>query len=214
MLIEGTLITVPPPKSGEQPITINLKDILIAESRQGEVAIVTPMKAPELLALFNAAWRDVDKFVKQLAAAKITAEHEVDKRRAHMLLNEVSEILKSKGIDSTKDTRDAVIILDTTYQQLQEYVDQVTATCEYLKGKLKSFENAFTSVKKIMGEDTYNMAGRIGNQNLRHGAPSSVAVGDYRPLEKNFRSTGESTPGEVTPKPTVPRPSGYGKSRY
>jgi len=189
MLIEGTTVTVPGPKVGDRDIVLDLKDILVAESRQNEVAIVTLMKAPELLALFNEAWRNVDKYVKQLIAAQNTAEHQLDRRRAKLLLEIVEGVLKGAGLSSTKDTRDAVIALDDEYQVIQDRLDQITAAAEYLKGMLKSFENAFTSVKKIMGEDAFNMANRIGNSNLSHGK------------EPNNN-----------PKPTTT--TGYGKSRY
>lgn len=189
MLIEGTTVTVPGPKVGDHDIVLNLKAILIAESRQQEVAMVTPMKAPELLSLFNEAWRNVDKLVKQLTAARIVAEHQLDRRRAKLLLEVCEEVLKKANLSSTKDTRDAVIALDEEYQGAQDRVDQIEAAAEYLKGLLKSFENAFTSVKKIMGEDAFNMANRIGNKNLSHGAE----------------------PQQKQPSTTT---SGYGKSRY
>ena len=166
MLTEGTTVKLPGPKPGTPDIVLELGAILIAEQRQNEVAFVTPIKAPELLALFNATWRDVDKLVKELVAARIQAERELERRRATLLLNEVEDILKTCKISSTKDTRDAAIALDKTYQDLQDRVDQIEAAGEYLKGKLKSFENAFTSVKKIMGDDAYNMSTRIGNPNL------------------------------------------------
>jgi hypothetical protein len=188
MLIEGTTVTVPGPKPGEPDIVLELKDILIAESRQREVAIVTPMKAPELLSLFNEAWRNVDKLVKRLVEAQNRADHMVERRRAKLLLEHVEGVLKAANLSSTKDTRDAVITLDDEFQAAQDRVDQIQAAAEYLKGLQKSFENAFTSVKKIMGEDAFNMANRIGNKNLSHG----------------------SEPNE-NPKPTT---SGYGKSRY
>ncbi len=166
MLIEGTTVKVPGPKPGAPEIVLDLGDIMIAEQRQNEIARVTPIKAPELLSLFNGAWRDVDKFVKELTEARIQAERQLERRRASLLLYEVEEVLKKCDLSSTKDTRDAAIALDEAYIELQDRVDQITAAGEYLKGKLKSFENAFTSVKKIMGEDAYNMSTRVGNPNL------------------------------------------------
>lgn len=166
MLIEGTTVKVPGPKPGAPEIVLDLGDIMIAEQRQNEIARVTPIKAPELLSLFNGAWRDVDKFVKELVETRIQAERFLERRRASLLLYEVEETLKKCDLSSTKDTRDAVIALDVEYIDLQDRVDQITAAGEYLKGKLKSFENAFTSVKKIMGEDAYSMQSRIGNPNL------------------------------------------------
>src|SRR5256885_7986894 len=44
------------------------------------------------------------------------------------------------------------------YQVLTDRVDQITALVEYLKGKQESFVNAFTSVKKIMGDGRSGMS--------------------------------------------------------
>ena len=205
MPIEGTTIEVPAPKEGAKPLTFDLSSIYMAESRQQEVAIVTPIKAPELLWVFNKAWLDVDGVIKRLSEARTSAEREVEKVRADLLLNRIEDILKLKNVSSTKDTRDAVIVLDPSYQAAQDRVDQIHATCEWLKGKRESFENSFTSVKKIMGEDTYNMSGRLSNPNLSHGAPAPRPA-----LAPVRRSETEST----SQRPTTPAPSGYGKSRY
>jgi hypothetical protein len=196
MLIEGTTIKVPGPKPGAPEIVLQLGDIMIAEQRQNEIARVTPIKAPELLSLFNGAWRDVDKLVKELTEARIQAERQLERRRASLLLYEVEEILKKCDLNSTKDTRDAAIALDEAYQELQDRVDQITAAGEYLKGKLKSFENAFTSVKKIMGEDVYNMSTRIGNPNL-----------------SGTTDRPRAAPAQTTP-PTSTTRAGWGKPRY
>jgi len=175
MLIqENAVIVVPGGREGDPyypDIRVDLGVILTNQHRQAEVASVTKMKAPELLKTFNESWRDLDKLIKQLVASEIVAEREVEKRKATMLLEEVEGILKSKtNVSSTKDTRDAVIILDPTYQRLQDRVDKIHAMSEFLKGKLKSFENAYTSVKKILGEDPTSMLYRHGNPNLSHGA--------------------------------------------
>src|SRR4051812_134507 len=111
MLIQGTKVTVPSAGDAEDKV-LDLESIFMAEARQGEIAIVTPVKAPELLSLFNKAWLDPDNLVKDLVATKIEVENEVEKRRATILLYEAKAFLKEQGIESTKDTRDAVIVLD------------------------------------------------------------------------------------------------------
>jgi hypothetical protein len=113
----------------------------------------------------------------------------------------VEDFLKTKDLSSTKDTRDAYIVLDTKFQALQERVDQITAAAEWLKGKMKSFENSYSSVKKIMGEDAYNFGTRVGNPNLS-GAGS----------QKPFAQPPKTNPTPTTTQPTVK--SGYGKARY
>jgi hypothetical protein len=207
MLIEGTTVLLPSATEGLPDQVLLLGDIMTAEARQSEVAIVTPVKAPELLHLFNKAWIDTDKIVKGLAADVVKAEAAVARRRATILLYEAEDFLKTRNVASTKDSRDAVITLDPKFQALQDRVDQLFAAQEWLKGKMKGFENSYSSVKKIMGEDAYNMATRIGNPNLS-GSGSQKSFSQPRPPQNN-------PPTQTTEQP-APQPTrtGYGKARY
>ena len=167
MLIQETSLTVPGGVEGTKDIVLDLAAILTAEARQKEVATVTPMKAPELLATFAESWRDLDKIVKFLTAAKIAVERVMVRRASEMILGEIPEMLKALDITSTKDTRDACIALDPETIKMQERFDQIVAAGEYLKGKQKSFENSYSSVKKVMGENAFDMSNRLPNQNLK-----------------------------------------------
>lgn len=205
MLIEGTTLTVPGATKDLPDKVLHLGEILTAEARQREVAIVTPVKAPELLYTFNHAWLETDKIVKDLAADIVKAKARVEKRKAHILLYEVNDFLKSRDVASTKDARDAVIVLDPECEALQDRVDQLFATQEWLKGKMKSFENSYSSVKKIMGEDAYDMSTRIGNPNLSGG-------GSQKPFLQPRPPQDITTP--TTTPTTNPPKTGYGKPRY
>lgn len=194
MNIIDTTLVVPAGDPSKPEIRIDLSQILIAEGRQGEVAMVTPMKAPELLAVFNSAWLAVNREVTQLVYQRDVAEKEVERRKATVLLEVVTDFLKEKGIASSTDTRKAVIDLDSEYIVRQDTYDQLSAAVEHLKGKQKSFENSFTSVKKIMGEDVYQMQNRGPNRDLS---------GDTRP-NKPIQ----------TPPTNKPVSAGWGKPRY
>lgn len=187
MFITKELILCPRGKTGEQPVSINLAKILEAEARQMEVAIVTPTKAPELLQTFNKAWTDLHKMMTLLSYEKTVAEKEANKRKAVVLLEIAPKKLEDAGLNSSVDHREAVLSLDIEYQESLERVDQIDCTVEYLKGKLKSFENSFSSVKKIMGEDAYNM-------NSYRGPTSHGEIGEQVPVGKTE--------------------SGFGKARY
>lgn len=156
MLITATELVVPSGSMLEADLTIDLAAILRSEIRQDEVANVTPIKAGELLAEFNRSWRDIHSVISRLEAEKNKAEKEANKRKGILLLEEIPRILKDKGITSTADTRQAVIDTDGEYEILTDRFDQLRAAIFYLKGKLESFENAFTSTKKILGESTFN----------------------------------------------------------
>jgi hypothetical protein len=173
---------------------IDLGAILIAETRQAEVATVTPTKAPELLSAFNTSWRDIHQLVTKLTAEKIQAEKHVANRRARLLLEVVPAKLKELGVPSSADMREAVVQLDPERESLQDRVDQLDAAIEYLKGKLKSFENSFTSVKKIMGEDSYSYAGKNTNLSGDTSAPIHARPASVPP------SSGRILPGFGRPK--------------
>ncbi len=208
MIFTGTELVCPAGAPGASPLILGLESILRAEQRQGEVAFVTPMKAPELLREFNIAWRDLHKITVQLAAEQLRAERELEKRKAVLILEVVPGILKEKGLGSNEANRDAVITLDEKHQQLQEVVDEIDAIVRYLKGKLAAFENAFTSVKKIMGEDVYNMQGRQ-NPNLKGGAEPA------RPTYVSKAAEELRMPApELPAPPPPPKVGGFGKAKY
>lgn len=210
-LTVSTVLTVPSGTPGKPPIEINLGAILISEQRQDEVAAVTPMKAPELLAEFNRSWRELHRIVATLTANENQAKKAVAKRKGVILLEVVPVKLAELKLSTSVDLREAVINTDPEYQQLQEVADQLAAVIEHLKGKMKSFENAFTSVKKIMGEDTYNMAGRGRNHSLSGDTSRPAPTG--RPAVPSTPAPA-STPARQIPPPTSqPRP-GFGKPRY
>ncbi len=163
MLIKTAHLVCPPIREGATPLTLDISEILVSEQRQDEIAIVSKAKAPELLAEFNRSWRELSKMIAMLSSEKNHAQKAVDKRVAVLQLEEVPGLLKEKGLSSTADTRAAVITLDPERERLQDIVDQMDAIIELLKGKLKSFENAFTSVKKIMGEDSFMSNARNPN---------------------------------------------------
>jgi len=157
-MIESTDLVVPS-GDGSDEIRISLGDILTAEVRQDEVAYVTPGKAPELLSTYNRAWRDTHHWVSRLEAEKNRAEKALRARRGVLILEVIPERLKVLDMKSSTDIREAVIDTDAEYGRLTDRVDQIKAAIMFLRGKLESFENAFTSVKKIMGESTYNFGG-------------------------------------------------------
>jgi hypothetical protein len=209
MLIEGTTLSLPSATKDLPDRILNLGEILTAEARQREVAMVTPVKAPELLYTFNYAWLETDKLVKGLAADLVKAKAQVEKRKARILLYEAEDFLKTRNVASTKDSRDAVIVLDPEYETLQDRVDQIFAAQEWLKGKMKSFENSYSSVKKIMGEDAYDMSTRINNPNLSGGG-SQKPFSQPRPPQSTPAPTTTPTPAPTTNPPKT----GYGKPRY
>lgn len=203
MLITETVLTVPAGNLLDPDIKIDLAAIQVSEVRQDEVARVTAVKAPELLAEFNRSWRGIMDIVSLLEKEKNRATKEADKRKGVLLLEVIPERLKSLGIASSADNRQAVIDTDDEYGILTDRLDQIKAAIMFIKGKLTSFENAFTSVKKIMGESTYNHSQHISGDTSSPGGKSYLRAGDKSP----------SAPA-TQPKPEVQLTNGFGTARF
>lgn len=137
------------------PLVLDLEKIRRSEVRQDEVATVTKFKAPELLAEFNRSWRELNELIVQIKSERIRAMTALDQRRSVLLLDEVNDILKLRKVSSSADTREAAIVLDPQHMALAEVLHQIESIVEFLQGKAKSFENAYTSVKKILQEEGF-----------------------------------------------------------
>jgi hypothetical protein len=155
MLGTGQCLVVPPGISGGTPIVISLEEILIAERRQDEVATVNSARAPELLAEFTRQWLNLSRIVSLITAERNKAEKALNSRRSIILVDLMTEKLKEKGLTSSADNREAIITLDEEYIKLGDILDQISAILELMKGKMKSFDMAFTSVKRLIVADTY-----------------------------------------------------------
>jgi hypothetical protein len=143
---------------GLAPLQIDLANVYKAESRIPEVAFVTPQKAPELLALFIDAYSSLSKHLVALDFERSQAERAANKIRGIIMLDKIPGILAEKGLASSRsplgseDVRQAILDTDIEYTTALDKIDALSAGVELIKGKLKSVEMAYTSVKKILGE--------------------------------------------------------------
>lgn len=190
-------IVCPRAGQGTSAIVIDLKAISKNEARICEVQSVTPMKAGELLSIFNISWRDLHRDISYLEKEKNDAERDLTRIRSTLILDKVPGILKEKGLTNNEHHREAVVALDPDYQRAEDILDQIKAIIELLKGKLKSFEMAYTSVKKLLGENAFNFVGR--NENLS-GTSSADNDRDIGVTDENER------PAQIK--------SGFGTPRY
>lgn len=190
MISNDRQLVCPAGTPGREPKIIDLGAILAAEARQNEVATVTQMKAPELLWTYNKSWLDLNGLLAHLTLERNIAQKELEKRKAVLLLDIIPEKLKERKIPTNDANREAFIVLDPQYSTLEDTVMQITAVVKLLEGKLKSFENAYNSVKKLVGQDTYRTSG--SNPNL---------------------SGSTDTPAPLPTTPTATRP-GFGKPKY
>lgn len=205
MNITEKIITIPRGVTGLAPLEIDLTNVYRAEGRIPEVAFVTPQKAPELLAVFIDAYASLAKHIVAVDFERSQAERAANKLRAIILLDKVPTILKDKGLTSARspsgseDLRKAILDSDEEYTSALDKIDQLNALVELIKGKSRSVEMAYTSVKKIIGENAYNFR----NTNLSGPAESP------KPPVLRERQTEETLPtlgGSVR--------SGFGTPKY
>lgn len=162
------------PTHDGKSISLPLADIYAAESRIREIAIVNAQKAPELLATFNIAYLNLNDFLRQIELFLHQAKKAVNGRKSVVLLDIVPKFLSDRNLtgkskSGSEDLRQAVLDQDQEYLTLSDNVAQVEAVLKLMEEKRKAFEMAFTSVKKILGQDN-NYAGLNQNRRLSVGA--------------------------------------------
>lgn len=182
MFDEKTCSLMAPTVSGS-PLPLAFARIYKAESRIEEVAVVNAHKAPELLACFNMAFLELKEHLVKLQLLKVDALKAANKRRSVVILDEVPRILREKGISSSRspggseDQRQAILDQDEEYLKAKDRVDLLEAMEELLEGKVEGMEWAFTSVKKVLGNDNpwHHGSGLSKDRNLS--APSELPEG-------------------------------------
>lgn len=180
LAINGHEITVPKPEGG---LVIDMGAIAKVEARLHEVAFVTPQKAPELLSTYNAAWLEISKHVVMLKGIRFDFDKLRRQRKSILTLEVGPQKLKELGLVSSKnpggndDLRQAILDGDEQYSTLESQIHQVDCVIELFKYKATSFENAYTAVKKIMGEDAYGPMSYNDNPNLSGGLPENIQAG-------------------------------------
>jgi hypothetical protein len=152
--------------TGKSVIALDLADIRYTEQRIADIQHVNPHKAPELLTVFNQAYLQLGEHIARLTYQENRAANELDKIKGRLLIDEIPAIIADKKLSNSKDIRDALISADPTYQECKDLYDQLVAATALLKGKQKSIEMAYTSVKKIIGENNYDMSSQAGRKLL------------------------------------------------
>lgn len=166
MLIKPDSITFPA-HDGSRRIDLPMEQVARAEARMEEVQFVTGAKAPELLTALNRGWLYVSKLALVVNQHKLKAETATATRRAIVLLDVMPALLKERGIRSSTEVRDAILIQDIEYATCMERENEIRAVLELLKLKAKGLENAFSSVKKIIGDRS--MLTGVGNLSVNPG---------------------------------------------
>lgn len=188
--MNDNIVLCPAGTPGGQPTEVNFGHWADLETRIGEIATVTPTKAPELLATFNRVCLDLERLHNNLELEHQYSLRHAERVRGQVILDRVPKILIEKGIATAKnplgseDIRNAILSQDQEYQDALERCDQIRAMVKLISSKYDAFERAFRSVSKLVGEAVFN-----------YGSNRSLS-GD----------TGSAEPGEKQPPPGFGRP--------
>jgi hypothetical protein len=191
---ESTIVRVPSGTPGSGMLELDLTEVVKLESRKDEVASVTKTKSAELLRAMEKGYSALSRYLPKVQLELTRAKSAADERKAVVLLDEVPEILKAKGLarasqpGGSVDQREAILALDKEHQALRETVAQLDALYELLRGKQKGFEMAYHSIKKLYGDaDRYGTsAGTYGGiqDGVGAGEEESAQPGSFTGLPR------------------------------
>jgi hypothetical protein len=144
-----------PTGDGKNQIAIDLVEIIKAEQRLKDVAIVNQFTAPELLSTFNGTWLELNRSVTQLTYQRNVAENHHKNAIADAKLAATDDYLRSLGHSKgSADLRNAVVQKNPEVQATKERLDEIAFVLETLRGKMDAFYNGYNSVKKLTDSRT------------------------------------------------------------
>jgi len=151
----GNILTCPAGTPGRDPITIEMHEIYRLEARQPEVAHVNKVTAPDLMQAMIDGYGRSGRAHMQLEWELKQAYQAAEERKAIVYLEIAPQYFKDHGLVRTsnpsgsEDMRRAVLARDAEYKKLSDRVAMIEAAVEFLKLKMKSFEQSYMSVKKV-----------------------------------------------------------------
>lgn len=157
---EIPVLRVPRADPALPPLVLDLTEIYLALGRKEEVATVNNHKAPELLSLFNVAYLNASRVLNALQYELVVCEHLIRETKAIILLDRMKGILEKSGLANSRnplgseDIRQAVYEMDPEYKRATTLAENLGCYITQVTDWRKCFQNAFDSVKKIMGSET------------------------------------------------------------
>lgn len=162
---------------------LDMQLIHLALARVNEkYATASRAVALELMWFFNRAYATASRYFVKVQGERDLAKKRAGEIRAIIILDKLPEELKKRSIWDPKhptgnaEIREAIIALDPDYQKVSGVLDNTEALVEYFRGVKESFEMAYNSAKKMLG-DASSMASRpnpnlIVNPNTNSPSPS------------------------------------------
>lgn len=149
---DDLLVSVAP---GRRALTLEIKEIVRAESRLHEVQLVSHTRSGELLNLYNQACLDCKKHVNSLTSEKNYAERYAAKIRSEAIFNRLPDFLKEKGLAKasspigSEDVRETFLATDEAYQSALDLATEIDAAIGFFEIRYKAFERAFYATHKL-----------------------------------------------------------------
>jgi len=157
-------------------IAVNIAEVVKAEARLSEIAIVNSHKAPELLATFNQAWLELNRIVTMLTYERNKADTAQKGAKANAILCCNDAAILAKGHKkASADLREAVSELDPEVLRFSDMLNELEALLGYLKGKQEAFRKGFQAVKELLDR------GHLPNE--KYGDANRPQAFSQRPVE-------------------------------
>jgi hypothetical protein len=157
----GTIVS---PGREELVEKIDTEFLHTALARGDEVAFCNQTKAPELLSLFSSAYSSSNEILSKIEYQMGRTKHLVNQRSAVVMIEEADNFLTKKAVKSTKETREAVIDLDSEVIRLRDVLNYLECLHTLWAGYRRKFEMDYGSVRKILERNDWSRNLNVSNQ--------------------------------------------------
>lgn len=156
------VLTIPRGRKGLAPLSIDLSKLYEIEAKIPDMERATLATFPHLITQFTIGMSEVIRVVAIVEMELNDAERFLKESKALALLDRSEDVLRSKNMKSSSDTRDAAVILDPDVREAQEKVDILNALSSFFSSKRSVIENSYHASKKIFDAYIKTPAANVG----------------------------------------------------
>lgn len=184
-------LTIPSPRKGPA-IKYDMTKVAAAEARVHEIAIVTAVKAPELMSTFSQACFTLGRYAAELFLNHRLAEKRTEDRKAVLIVDVIPTQLEEKKLGSNETNRQALLNLDPEYSDATIAEAETEAALIYVERKLRDMEGALNAVKRaaeIMNQIQYRANPNLSTGGMDDALRESLEEGERLRKEANQRQS-------------------------